>query len=76
MRQYTTPHEGKPTATGRARQPSTQPRKAAVPGGRARPGKRWPFTLQKATSCRAKDGLLKGERPHLATRRTAAALPV
>ena len=43
---------------------------------RAWPGKRWPFTLQKATSCRAKDGLLKGERPHLATRRTAAALYV
>ena len=72
MRQYTTPHEGKPTATGRARQgtrpPAARPDEG-VPASLLR-NRAWPPGTAGAHG-RARGGLSRCKRPPLAARKTA-----
>ena len=72
MRQYTTPHEGKPTATGRARQgtrpPAARPDEC-VPASLLR-NRAWPPGTAGAQG-RARGGLSRCKRPPLAARKTA-----
>lgn len=72
MRQYTTPHEGKPTATGRARQgtrpPAARPDEG-VPASLLRNRARPPGTAD--AQGRARGGLSRCKRPPRAARKTA-----